>query len=135
MNLAPWVLSITMLDLNFILENPEFIKKAAASKGVTVDVDLIVKTALEMKPLFAKVQKLREQRNVFAKEVSLARNGQREPLIEKGKLLKTELDLLDSEVEGIKAKLSSIVLNENILDNWQDKDIFELACILPFNYA
>lgn len=49
--------------------------------------------------------------------------------------IKTELDVLDSEVEGIKAKLSSIGLNENILDNWQDKDIFELACILPFNYA
>lgn len=49
--------------------------------------------------------------------------------------IKAELDLLDSEVEGIKIKLGSIGLNENILDNWQDKDIFELACILPFNYA
>ena len=109
MNLAPWVLSITMLDLNFILENPEFIKKAAASKGVTVDVDLIVKTALEMKPLFAKVQRLREQRNVFAKEVSLARNGQREPLIEKGKLLKTELDLLEKKLKTLHDEIHSLL--------------------------
>jgi len=49
-----------MLDLNYILENPELIKDSALSKGVTIDVEKIVELASKIKPLILETQENRE---------------------------------------------------------------------------
>ncbi len=90
-----------MLDINFIIENADAVKKAVQSKGVVVDLDTLVKKSAEIKPLLIKAQQLREKRNNFAKEVSLAKNGERAPLIEKGKALKLELESVESELKKL----------------------------------
>ncbi len=99
-----------MLDLNYILENPEKISQAARSKGIEVEIEKIVRLASELKPLIVKSQKLREQRNMFAKQVAEAKNGERRPLIEKGKLLKDELDKVESELKRLHASIHPLLL-------------------------
>lgn len=100
-----------MLDLNYILENPEAIKRAAGLKGVRVEVDQIIKLSAKIKPLLIKIQSLREKRNTLAKEVALAKNGQRDPLIETGKALKAELDRLESELKVLHESIHPLMLS------------------------
>lgn len=90
-----------MLDLNYILDNTESVKKASLDKGIKINIEGIVKIASQMKPLFVKAQKLREQRNIIAKEIAQSSNGQRISLIEKGKSIKVELDQLESELKTL----------------------------------
>lgn len=107
-NIIPLVNS--MLDLNYILENPELIKDSALSKGVTIDVEKIVELASKIKPLILETQKFREQRNIFAKQVSIAKDDERKSLIEKGKLLKADLDKADLELKKLQDALHIILL-------------------------
>lgn len=100
-----------MLDLNRILEHPEQFKKAAENKGVKVDIDALVKKATEIKPLLIEVQKMREQRNRFAKEVATSKNGERQPLIEKGKALREELDKKEEILKALHEEIHPLLLS------------------------
>lgn len=99
-----------MLDLNYILENPEQVKSGAYSKGIQVDIEKILELASELKLQTTKAQKLREQRNIFAKQVAEARNGERQPLIEKGKMLKSELDTVEQELKRLHDSIHPLLL-------------------------
>jgi hypothetical protein len=49
--------------------------------------------------------------------------------------LKIEIDKLDQVQNGTKAKLNSIGFNEEILLDYQNRSLFDVARILPFNYS
>jgi len=89
-----------MLDIKFIRENPKLIKDGAKSKGIELDLDKILKLDDECRTLDLSVQKLREARNIFAKE----RN------IEKGKELKDKLEKQEKELQGKNGELKSLLL-------------------------
>ncbi len=101
-----------MLDINVILESPQKIKDAASHKGISVDIDAILEKVETHKTLLLEVQKLREERNKFAKEVSQAANGERQKIIQEGKVLKQKLDekeeLLKTSHEELHPLLISI---------------------------
>lgn len=101
-----------MLDISQILENPQKVKKASADKGITIDIDAVVKLITEYRELLTEVQQLREEKNKFAKEVGNAKPEERQPLIEKGKSLKDSLDKKEEKLktlnEDLQAKLTTI---------------------------
>ena len=90
-----------MLDIKFIKENPKRVQEAAAAKGVTIDINAILKIINEFKDAQQKIQKLNEQRNIAAKE----RN------IEKGKELKEQLEK-ESEVNAELEKKVNVLLSQ-----------------------
>ena len=57
-----------MLDIKFIRENPEKVKKAAGSKGINIDTDEILEVDKKLQILRTAQQKLQEERNQAAKE-------------------------------------------------------------------
>ncbi|MBU2632782.1 serine--tRNA ligase [Patescibacteria group bacterium] len=89
-----------MLDIKYIRENPEKIKKSAKDKGVEIDVKKLIKLDEENRNLNQDVQKLREERNKAARE----RN------IEKGKKIKQELERKERELNKINEVFQSILL-------------------------
>lgn len=95
-----------MLDINVILENPQKIKEAAASKGVDLDINIIIDKINQQKRLNREVQKLQEERNKHAKAVGIASPDQRVQLIEQGKKAKEILDEKEKQLN---------VLNEETL--------------------
>ena len=54
-----------MLDIKFIRENPEKVKKAAENKQVEVDIDRLLELEEKKKEVLKEVEKLRAQRNTI----------------------------------------------------------------------
>ncbi len=88
-----------MFDVKFIRENPEIVKKGAKNKGIDIDIDKILKTDEEYRNLDIKVQKLREERNKFAKEKN----------IQKGKETKEQLEIIEKELSKKQAELRELL--------------------------
>lgn len=99
-----------MLDIKFIRENSKLIEESAKNKGVLVDIDKLLRIDLEKKTLDTKVQKLRADRNIAAKE----RN------IEKGKKIKEELETLEKNLAKLTKELDELLLQ---IPNPAKKDV------------
>lgn len=99
-----------MLDIKFIKENPKVVEDGAKNKGVIIDVQDLLKLDEEQKVLSIDVQKLREERNIAAKE----RN------VEKGKKIKEELEKKEKRLTGLNNDIKKIVIK---LPNPPKKDV------------
>jgi len=88
-----------MIDAKLLREHPNIIKKAAADKGVVVDVDHILNIDTQYRELSQKVQQLRTERNQVAKEKN----------IEKGKELKEKLDKEEHALVALEQELQDVL--------------------------
>lgn len=89
-----------MLDIKFIRENPSKTAKATKDKGISVDIDHIIKIDSKYRELSLIVQNLREERNRAAK----AQN------IEEGKRLKIELEREENALNAVEEELRGWLL-------------------------
>jgi seryl-tRNA synthetase len=95
-----------MLDINLIREKPKDIQKSAADKGVTVDIDLILKLDEQVQSLGREVQQIREERNAHVKGIT----GKPSPdQVEKGKKLKEELDTKEEALRIVAVELHTLL--------------------------
>lgn len=84
-----------MLDIQFIRENPEKIKKGVTDKQFDASlVDKVLKLDGKRRELLQEVEKLRAERNKFAKEKN----------IEEGKKVKQKLQGLEPELGDLESK-------------------------------
>lgn len=91
-----------MLDIQFIRDNPDLVKKGTEDKGHDgALVDRVLKFDEERRELMTKVQELRTQRNAAAK------NQDRE----EGKRIKEELKKVEPELEEIEGKYETVLKN------------------------
>lgn len=89
-----------MLDINFIRENPDLVKRAAKNKNVDVDIDRLIELDKQRRELLSQEESIREKRNQIAAKVKA---GKPEPmLIEEGRNLKIQLAKLEGDLEPIK---------------------------------
>lgn len=89
-----------MLDINYIRENIDSIKKAVKDKRIDLDVDLLMKIDQKRRDLIVKVDTLRQQRNQAAKEKD----------IENGKKVKEELDILEESLKSEQQKFNELMV-------------------------
>jgi seryl-tRNA synthetase len=102
-----------MLDIRFVRENAERVAEAAKQKGYQVDIPALLKADDDRRELQQKADELREQRNQIAASM---KGGKPSPeLVEKGKVIKTELAELEerlrvasSETEGLLAAVPNV---------------------------
>lgn len=90
-----------MLDIKFIRENPEKVKEATAAKQQdpkVVDKFLVVDK--EKRELLAKIEELRAQRNIAAREKDIKR----------GKKIKKELTDLDPKLRKLETESNDLLL-------------------------
>lgn len=90
-----------MLDINYVIEHAKEIEAAAKNKGVTLNIDDLVKKVEAYRIASNIVQRMREERNNFAKQVGNAKPEERQELIEKGKNLKETLDKKEDELRKV----------------------------------
>ena len=55
-----------MLDIKFIRENPKLVKDGAKNKGISIDIDEILKKDEQCRDFASKVQKLQEKKNALS---------------------------------------------------------------------
>lgn len=89
-----------MLDIRFIRENKEKVKKAAVSKGREVDLDKIISLDDQRIALQQEIDNLRRLRNENAKERK----------VEEGKKLKEQISKKEADLKEIEEELKTLML-------------------------
>lgn len=85
-----------MIDIKFLQDNPELIKKAAKDKGYPIDIDHLLEINKRYHELQSSVQKLREERNRLSREKN----------IEEGKKLKEKLEREKNALRAVEEELT-----------------------------
>ena len=96
-----------MVDINLIREKPKAIQQAALAKGVTVDIELVLKLDEQVQSLQREIQQIREERNALAKSIK----GKPTPeQVEKGKKIKEELEKKEDAFRIADTELQTLLL-------------------------
>lgn len=86
-----------MLDIKFIRENPEIIKKTAKEKLVEIDVDRLLEVDKLVKKNLTEVELLRAERNKLSNEISKSQGEEKQLKVERVRELKEKI----SEIEAV----------------------------------
>lgn len=89
-----------MLDINYIRENKDIVKKAISDKGMNLDVDKLLDVDNRRRELIQKVDELRQARNQAAHEKD----------IEKGREVKGKLEGLEKELREVEEEYGQLML-------------------------
>ncbi|WKZ29910.1 MAG: serine--tRNA ligase [Candidatus Dojkabacteria bacterium] len=103
-----------MLDLHYVLTNPQKVKDAISSKGVrgisSSDVDTIITLANEQRALVTETQGLRTRRNEIADTIQKAETPEeKQKLIAEGKALKETLQTKEAALTTVEADLFKLM--------------------------
>ena len=107
-----------MLDIKFIRENPDIVKKSIKDRGYKVDVDELLKLDEKFRAELQKVEKLKHQRNVASLEIrKLKVDGKSAAAkIKEVKEIPGKIKKLDESIKKIKENMYAIALTiPNIL--------------------
>lgn len=91
-----------MLDLHFIRENTEQVKKSTTDKGYTVDIDRLLHIDEQHREILGRVESLRAERNALNETAKGVRPSDEH--IEKGKRLKEELSSLEVSMRDLESE-------------------------------
>lgn len=89
-----------MIDIKFIRENSDQVKKACRDKRMVCDVDKILELDQQIKDLRSKIEDLRRERRLMADE----RN------VERGKMVKQEIDEVESKLKKAEKEFNELML-------------------------
>ncbi|WP_291427126.1 serine--tRNA ligase, partial [Deinococcus sp.] len=99
-----------MLDLKFIRENPEQVKRAIEVKNIGLNLDDLLRLDRDLIALKQRVEVMQTERNANAKLVPKAAPDERPALIQKGKDLSEELKALEPQLREEEEKLKNLLL-------------------------
>lgn len=99
-----------MLDLKFIVENPEKVKEGAKRKNVKTDIDKIVELYEIRKEKLQKIELLRAKQNEVSKQIPKAENENKAELLKEMSAVKEEIKNLEPAIEELEKELDILVL-------------------------
>jgi seryl-tRNA synthetase len=88
-----------MLDIKFIRENIDLVKKGSLDKKFNVDIDRLLQMDAEIRPIKALQEKLQAERNSLSRDIPHAAETQREQLKLRVGAIKSELEDLTKKVK------------------------------------
>ncbi len=102
-----------MLDIKFIRENPEVVKKAARDKGEKLDIDEFLKIDRERRKLLTEVENLKRQKNEVSGKIGKMMREKENPkgLITSMKTVSQKIGEIEAKVEGIEQKFRDFIYN------------------------
>ena len=101
-----------MLDIKYIRENLDYVKKSTDSKKCNVDFDLIISLDANRRELINDVEKLKAQRNLLNGSISkLLKNKENaSKLIDEMKKLSLDIKSLDTNLNEVNIELNKLLL-------------------------
>ena len=102
-----------MLDIKFIRENPEKVKKSLKDRNLKLDIDGLLQLDGERRILLTEVDKLKHKRNTESKEVAKLKGEKKDagPLLTEMKSISQKIKEIDSKVGAIDRKIADIIVN------------------------
>ncbi len=98
-----------MLDIKFIVENPEVVKEGFAKKGCNINVDELIKLYLDVNKLKTSSQSLAEEKNRLSNSIKSASAEDRPAIIAKSKAIGDEFKLEQEKLTAAQARLDEIM--------------------------
>ena len=90
-----------MLDIKYIKNNPEAVKKGSKDKGVEVDIGLLLDLDEKRRELLQKIEEFRAQKNKANETIKSADDKEKEEIITKMKLVDLEEDKVQEEFKKV----------------------------------
>lgn len=98
-----------MLDIKFIRENKEEIKKAIENKRLDLDLEKLLEIDERRIKLLQEIEELNAQKNQLNDEIKSAEN--KEEIIKKGKAVKEKIAALEPEYKKIKQEFDALMIH------------------------
>ena len=99
-----------MLDIKFIRENRDLVKKAAADKNFDAPVDEILELDSTIKPLQQELEGLQSKRNAISKRIPQTEDTERSQLIQSVKEMRRRMDTLQHTISTSSERLKKLML-------------------------
>jgi seryl-tRNA synthetase len=99
-----------MLDIKFIRENTDLVKKTAADKNIDVDVDKILSLDEEIRALKTKLQELSEQKNKLSDQIKSADPDNKGVMIEKSKAIGEQAKIIEADLKPKEEVFNQLML-------------------------
>ncbi len=98
-----------MLDPKLIRENPKLVEKKALEKGIKINIDYISELDARFREIDSMAQKLREERNRLAKNISSAAN--KEEAINKGREIRVRLEKEEKVLDSVRQEYQKALMS------------------------
>lgn len=99
-----------MLDIKYIRENADAVRKGAADKRIKFDLDRLLSLDLEIRPLQGAWENLQAERNALSKTIGKAAPEEREALKAKVHEIKTKMDGIEADLTKKKDEFGNLML-------------------------
>ncbi|MBN1521376.1 MAG: serine--tRNA ligase [Candidatus Aureabacteria bacterium] len=101
-----------MLDIHFIRENPEVVKKACKSKNMPADIDTLLRLDGEKREMLAQVEEKKHERNAASKRIGEMKRAGRDPglLMDDMKKLSDEIKKADLSIAEKESVIQEILI-------------------------
>lgn len=99
-----------MLDIKFIVSNPDVVKKAARDKNMEVDIDRLLAVYEDVRAITSQADSLRGERNSLSREIPQLKGEDREREIARVRDLKDEISALEGRLSGVKEEFDELML-------------------------
>jgi seryl-tRNA synthetase len=100
-----------MLDIKFIRENIELVKKGSVDKKFNVDIDRLLQLDADLRPIKSTQEKLQAERNSLSRDIPQAADALREQLKMRVGAIKNELEDLTKKVKEGEEALREMLLH------------------------
>ncbi|HRK07866.1 MAG TPA: serine--tRNA ligase [Pseudobdellovibrionaceae bacterium] len=98
-----------MLDIKFIRENPDIVRKAIEQKRVKLNLDELLSADSRLMELKKRNQALNEERNANSKKMKGASPQERDAIIARGREIGQEIDALKADTEAAELALQNLL--------------------------
>ncbi|MDO4282823.1 MAG: serine--tRNA ligase [Clostridia bacterium] len=98
-----------MLDIKYIRENSDIVKKAAENKLIQVDIDRLLEIDLLLRNKNQELDTLREERNKLSSSIPTLVDPEKKNTIEYVRTLKDKISALESEVAPLKEEFDNLM--------------------------
>jgi seryl-tRNA synthetase len=102
-----------MLDLKFIRENPDLVKKSIKDRGLKLDFDSLIRLDDSRRKILNEVENLRAQKNKANEEITALLKAKKDvrSKIDSMKGISQKIDGLESKLKEIDTELDQLLLN------------------------
>ena len=126
-----------MLDIKFIRQNIEIVKKAIQNKNIDLDLDKLLAADERKRHVMTELEQLRSEQNKKSKGPQSPENiEESRGLKEKIKLLEKELEIVDKEFNDLALKVPNIPSEDTPVgkDESENKVLRQVGKITQFNF-
>ncbi|MCX6117831.1 MAG: serine--tRNA ligase [Proteobacteria bacterium] len=99
-----------MLDIKFIRDNSDLVKKGARDKRNSIDIDLLLKLDADIRPKKTEIEQLQAERNRLSKEIGKASPDQRESMKSQVADIKLKMEQIEKTITESEAQLQDMLL-------------------------